>query len=401
MSREEIVRTNDDRKLPAFRRGCRELACRTVEGKENHAIPPRLAMNKNPNGKFRFSSVFALLFLLICLASKLAAQEITKPTEIEITYWHAFKGETIHGIHLQESGAYSLFTTFSDSSQKYKASREAQKPLTAEDLQPLLTFSNNPATREAFAHSQMEFIADGDSLRVTIRQNKFVVNFLTQPCLEDTNTPAERKLVGIVSDLLRKTELHLSEPLDWLDILTGNENIDAVGWSGLLKAIQGLHDAQGKLIPFAVYLLGKPDEKKALKISAEHRRAREILHDIGESFGITFSVYHGIAVFGTSEELRRFDEAISASPPLDWKSAAVVIPRMIVDDASVGQTTDFLNHKLREQNMNDVQIECLAHADHRVNFTGNEVSIAGIVSIIAADAGERVFEVFVEKRKAP
>jgi len=358
-------------------------------------------MKMNVDQALVIRSIFAVICAIIFPASKLAAQEFTNPTEIEITYWHAFQGETIHNIHLQESGAYSVFTTFSNPSQKFKASREAQKPLTAEALQPLLAFSNNPATREAFANSQMQSTLDGDELRVTICQNKFVVSLLTRPGMKDTNTPAERKLVGIVSDFLGKADLHLSEPLDWLDILTGKEDIDTVGWSGLLTTIQKLHDTEGRLIPLKVYLLGKPDEKKALNISAKTRRMREILHDIGESLGVTFLVYHGVAVFGTPEELRRFDAAISTQPPLLWKSARVVIPTMIINGASVGETTEFLNHKLRDQDINDVQIECLAHADHSIHFTGNEVSVAEIVSVIAADVGEPVSDVFVEKKKEP
>jgi len=358
-------------------------------------------MHTSPNAKSRFHSVFAPIILLTCAASRLAAQELTKPTEIEINYWQAFEGETIHFVRLQESGAYSVFTSFTDSKQKLKASRNARKSLTADDLQPLLAFANNPATREAFAHSQMEVIPDGDSLRITVRQNKFVLSYLTQPCLEKTNTPAERQLVGIVSDLLRKADLHLSEPPDWLDILTGNENIDAVGWFDLLGAIRKLHDAQGGTIPFAVYLLGRPDEKKAFKLSAKSRRVRDVFHDIGEALGMAFSVHHGIAVFGTAEELHRFGEAISAQPRLDWKSAAIVIPTMVINDATLGETTDFLNRKLREQRMSGVQIECLAHADHAVNLTGNAVSIAGIVSVIAADVGEPVSKVLVERKKAP
>jgi len=193
----------------------------------------------------------------------------------------------------------------------------------------------------------------------------------------------------------------LSEPPDWLDILTGNENIDAVGWFDLLGAIRKLHDAQGGTIPFAVYLLGRPDEKKAFKLSAKSRRVRDVFHDIGEALGMAFSVHHGIAVFGTAEELHRFGEAISAQPRLDWKSAAIVIPTMVINDATLGETTDFLNRKLREQRMSGVQIECLAHADHAVNLTGNAVSIAGIVSVIAADVGEPVSKVLDERKKAP
>ncbi len=326
-----------------------------------------------------------------------SGQEIAKPTTITIEYWHAFKGECTHVIQFQAGGTYTTGTTSSDSRQKIKTWKSAESSFTAKHLEPLLAFCNTPEVRRAFAKTKLQSIPDGDALMVRISQNKYSLQFDTQPCLADTNTAPERKLVAIVTELLRKADLHLYEPPNWQDVLIGRENIDTVGLDGLLLVLRQLHDAEGRTVPLKLYFLGKPDEKKQIIIPAEYRKVKDILHDIGVLLGLGFSTYRDIAVFGTPEELHRFDRAMAGQPPPSAASAYIHIPIMVMLAARLDEMTDFMNQKLGEQNFN-WRLECLSHGDHSIYCTGNDIPVMDIISVVAADLVEPVSKVFAEKR---
>lgn len=326
-------------------------------------------------------------------------QEITKGSEITIEYWHAFKGISTHTIKLRDDGTYTAGTMSRDSEQKIETWKPAEKSLTTEYLEPLLAFCNTPEVRRAFAETERQSILDGDALTVKFSQNKYSLQFYTQPCLDDTNTAAERKLVAIVTEILRRVDLRLYEPPNWQDVLVSREDIDTVGLSKLFTALRRLYDTKGRTIPLKLYLLGKPDEKKQIKIPVGHRRVKDILHDVGTSLGLGFRTFREIAVYGTPEELHRFETAMAGQPPLPATSAGNSIPSVEMISARLDELTDFVNRKLDAQN-SAWRLECLSHADHRVFFAGNDILVAEIISVIAADLGEPVSKIFAETKQS-